>query len=94
MAPYGTTIAVTGTGFTPTTTGSISDGGTLAGIVSYVSRDVDDRDDYARFAPLLALRRSACTESTATGNGATRTFTLPVDAAPTVTSVTYPTGSD
>ncbi|HTB09468.1 MAG TPA: hypothetical protein VK704_06625, partial [Acidimicrobiales bacterium] len=89
-AAYGTTIAVTGTGFTPTTTGSIGDGGALAGIVSYVSPTAMTvtitHGSSAAGTATISLQ-----ESTATGTVNT-SFTLPVDAAPTVSSVAYPTG--
>ena len=89
-AGYGTTITLTGTGFTPTTTGTLTG---ATGIVSYVSAT-------SMTVTLTgAVTASAggdvvvnLTQATASGN-VLATFDIPVDAAPTVTNVTYPTGA-
>jgi hypothetical protein len=90
-APIGTTVVLTGTGFTNTTSGTAS--GTLTGTVSYAS---------ATTLNLVVTGSPTSTTggvvnvSTVTGTGtvASPTFTLTINAAPTVNSaVTYATGA-
>ncbi len=90
---YGTTVTLTGTGFTPTTTLSSVTGGTgLAGVLSYVSATsltltVTTSPTTAGTATLNIV------QSTATGNVLT-TYALTVDPPPTISSaVTFPTGA-
>ncbi|MGC2168561.1 MAG: hypothetical protein WA580_05610, partial [Acidimicrobiales bacterium] len=89
-AGYGTTLTLTGTGFTPTTTGTLTG---ATGIVSYVSAT-------SMTVTLTGAVTAAAggdvvvnlTQATATGDVNT-TFDIPVDAAPAVTSVSYPVGA-
>jgi len=93
-APYGTVVTLTGTGFNSTTTGVVTGISTAAGIVSYTSATTMTvtitsgpvAGDVA--AGLLV----SLTQSSATGNVVT-SFVIPVDPAPTVTTLTYPTGA-
>jgi hypothetical protein len=90
-AAYGTTVTLTGTGFTPTTTGTVGGVAGLAGVVSYASATTMTltvtSSPTAAGTAVISL-----TQSTAGGNVLT-SFDLPVDAAPTVTSISYPVGA-
>jgi hypothetical protein len=90
---YGTTVTLTGTGFTPTTGLTSITGGTgLAGVLQYGSATsmtltVTTKPTAAGTATLNL------TQSTSTGNVLT-SYALTVDAAPTITgAVTYATGA-
>jgi len=97
-AAYGTTITLTGTGFTNTTTGTVTDhaGGAFNGILSYVSPTTmnlvitvspNTVDATAGDAPTVAL-----SQSTSTGTVVSPAFALTIDADPVVNSaVTYAT---
>jgi hypothetical protein len=98
-APVGTVITLTGTGFTTTTNGVATHaaGGTLAGIVSYVSATSmqlvltasPNTTDLAT-APTVVL-----TDVPSAGTSVVSpTFSLKIDAAPTVSGLTYTVGSD
>jgi len=98
-APAGTVITLTGTGFTNTTNGIVATGGgTLRGIVSYVSATTMNLVlTVAPNATDLATPPSVdLTQVPATGGSvASAPFALTIDAAPAVTSaVTYTVGSD
>jgi hypothetical protein len=88
---YGTTVTLTGTGFTPTTTGTIAGVAGLDGVVSYSSATTMTltitSSPTASGTGVITL-----TQSTAGGNVLT-TFDLPVDAPPVVTGIAYPTGA-
>jgi hypothetical protein len=91
---YGTTVTLTGTGFTPTTTlaaGTIPGGTGLAGVLSYVSAT---SMTFTVTTPPTAAGTATLNivESTATGNVLT-SYGLTVDPAPAISSaVTFPTG--
>jgi hypothetical protein len=92
----GSTVVLTGTGFTNTTTGAVTSAGSFMGTVSYASATtmnlvVTASPDAADFAnpPTVTL-----TQTTASGTVLSAPFTLTVDAAPAVTGpVTYATGA-
>ncbi len=95
-APIGTTIAITGTGFSNTTGGHIGDGGgdALAGVFEYVSATsvnfvVETPPSVAGATDTLAVSGDNAygyTVSSATVNVA-------IDPTPTVSSITYVTGT-
>jgi hypothetical protein len=96
-APYGTVITLTGTGFNSTTTGTVSGtgaGSTAAGIVAYTSATT--MTVTLTSGPIASDVAGGLnvnlTQSSASGN-VVSTFNIPVDAAPTVTNVTYPAGA-
>jgi hypothetical protein len=96
-APYGTVITLTGTGFNSTTTGSVTGTGVgthVAGIVSYTSPTT--MTVTLTTGPIASDEAGGInvnlSQSSAAGNTVT-TFNIPVDAAPSVTNVTYPTGA-
>jgi hypothetical protein len=94
-APVGTTVVLTGTGFTNTTTGTVSDhGGVLAGLLSYVNATtmnlvLTTSPTAADLTgpPTIVLSDSA-------NHVVSPTFTMKIDAAPVVTTLTYAVGSD
>jgi len=90
-AAYGTTVVLTGTGFTPTTTGTIGGVAGLAGVVSYTSATsmtlTVTSPPTASGTALISLNQSTA------GGSVLTTFNLPVDAAPTVSSIGYPNGA-
>jgi hypothetical protein len=95
-APIGTTIAITGTGFTNTTSGTVVDGGgdALAGVFQYSSPTlvnfvVETPPTVAGATDTLAvsaLNSYGYTVSSAATN-------LAIDPTPVVTSLTYVTGT-
>ena len=101
-APFGTTITLTGTGFTNTTTGVIGlhAGGALAGTFTYVNATTmsfvittppNAVDGTAGDAPTVTLTQTLAGGVTVSSPA----FTLKVDAAPAITGVvTYKSGSD
>jgi IPT/TIG domain len=96
---FGSTVVLTGTGFTNTTTGTVvSGGGTFNGTVSYASATTMDLVVTASPNAVDATPATApevfLTQTTATGVVYSQDFTLTVDAAPLVTGpVTYATGA-
>jgi len=96
-APYGTVITLTGTGFNSTTTGTVTGTGAgtlVAGIVAYTSATTMTVTlTHGPAATDVAAGINVnLSQSSATGT-VVSTFNIPVDAAPTVTNVTYPTGA-
>jgi hypothetical protein len=97
-APVGTTITLTGTGFTSTTNGVVvSAGGSLAGIVSYVNATTENLVLTA--APNATdLATPPSVELTQVPSAGTSVlsplFKLKIDAAPTVSGLTYTVGTD
>jgi hypothetical protein len=90
-APVGTTVVLTGTGFTNTSTGSVTAaGGTgLAGTLTYVSPTTED---FVVTSPPTAPGTATLGLTTVDSDGASEVsapFSLTVDAAPSVTSITY-----
>jgi len=98
-AAIGTTVVLTGTGFTNTTTGSVTDGagGALQGVVSYVSpttlnlvitHSPDAADAVAATAPTVSLSQ----EVSGSVSVASAPFTISVSPAPTISTpaITYP----
>jgi hypothetical protein len=96
-APVGTVVTLTGTGFTNTTTGAITDhGGVLAGIISYTSATTMSL--VITHSPSAADQTGPPTIvlSQVTGGGTivSAPFTMKIDAAPVVTGLAYTVGSD
>ena len=93
-SPYGTVVTLTGTGFNSTTVGTVSGVNPNDGIVAYTSATT--MTVTITLAPVAGDTTNGLTvnltQSSATGN-VVSTFNIPVDPAPTVTSVTYPTGA-
>ncbi len=100
-AKYGTVVTLTGTGFTNTTTGVVTDhGGALQGTIYYVSATTMNlvittspvlADSVAATAPTVVLTQNL----SGTVSVSSQPFTLTVDAAPAITgAVTYKVGSD
>ncbi len=99
-APIGTVVTLTGTGFTNTTTGTITDGtgGVLQGIISYVSATTMNL--------VLTVSPNALSPTTGDlanppsitlsqiGAVASPAFTMKIDAAPVVSGLTYAVGTD
>jgi hypothetical protein len=100
-SPIGTTVTLTGTGFTNTTTGTITDGtgGVLQGLISYVNATTmnlvlttspnnlsSTTGDFAN-PPTITLSDSA-------NHVVSAPFTMKIDAAPVVTGLTYAVGTD
>ncbi|HEV3188453.1 MAG TPA: IPT/TIG domain-containing protein [Acidimicrobiales bacterium] len=103
-APNGTVVTLTGTGFTNTTTGALTTaGGTLRGVITYVSPTTMN---FVVTTPASGPPTSAPTDFTAppsitltqlpsAGTSVTSpAFTLTIDAAPFVSTLTYTVGSD
>jgi len=97
-APFGTAVVLTGTGFTNTTSGVVTDnGGAYQGTISYASpttlnlvTTTPPTAGDVSGAPTIVL-----TQTTATGTVQSAPFALTVDGPPSVTSaVTYKTGAD
>ena len=93
-AAFGTSIVLTGTGFTNTTTGAVAAGGTgLAGTVSYTSATTMSLVVTAS-PTSTAGATVTLSDVTATGTVNSTAFAITIDAAPTVTGpVTYATGA-
>ncbi len=93
-SPYGTVVTLTGTGFNSTTTGTVSGVNPDDGIVAYTSATT--MTVTITLAPVAGDTTNgltvSLTQSSATGN-VVSTFNIPVDPAPTVTSIAYPTGA-
>jgi hypothetical protein len=94
-APVGTVVTLTGTGFTNTTTGTLTHaaGGAIAGIISYVSPTtmnlvltVSPTNTDKTTPPTIVLSQIGAVVSP--------TFTMKIDAAPLVTTLTYKVGTD
>jgi hypothetical protein len=101
-APVGTVVTLTGTGFTNTTTGTVTDAGagTLAGIISYVNATTmnlvittSPTENAGSTAGDLTSPPSVTLDDVAAGV-VSPAFTLKIDAAPLVTGLTYAVGSD
>ena len=92
-APIGTTVALTGTGFTNTLQGTVATG-PLAGNFEYVSPT--SANFVVTTSPTTADNNDALRVSTVNSFGATTysaPLTLSVGAAPTVSTITYATGT-
>jgi hypothetical protein len=93
-APVGTTVVLTGTGFSNTSTGTVSGGGTgLGGFLTYVSPTTEN---FVVTTSPTTAGSATISLSTTDSDGAVEVstpFTLPVDGAPSVTSITYATGT-
>ena len=95
-APIGTVVTLTGTGFNPTTTCTVAVGTAtgLAGICQYVSATTEDF--VVTGSPTVSSTTSTLTVSSVDAYGAssvTPAFPLAVGAAPSITSITYATGT-
>jgi IPT/TIG domain len=93
-AAFGTSVVFTGTGFTNTTTGTVTAGGTgLAGTVSYTSATTETL--VVTGSPTSTTGATVqLSDVTATGTVLSPAFAITIDAAPTVTGpVTYATGA-
>jgi len=91
--PIGTTVVLTGSGFTNTTSGTASGAGGLTGTVSYASATTLN---LVITNPPSTVTAGVVNVSTVTGTGtvASAPFTLTINLAPAVTSVvTYATGA-
>jgi len=97
-APVGTVITLTGTGFTATTNGTVvTAGGTLRGIVSYVSATTMNLVLTAspNATDLTTPPSVSLTDVPSAGTSVLAApFTLKIDAAPTVSGLTYTVGTD
>lgn len=92
-APIGTTVVLTGTGFANTSTGSVSGTTGLLGNFVYVSATTED---FVVTTPPSLAGSAVLTVSTVDSYGANEIsapFTLPVDNGPSITSITYATGT-
>jgi len=93
-APYGTVVTLTGTGFNSTTIGTVSGVNPNDGIVAYTSATT--MTVTITVPPLAGDVTNgllvSLSQSSASGNTVT-TFVIPVDAAPTVSGIAYPTGA-
>jgi hypothetical protein len=92
-APVGTTVAITGTGFTNTLEGSVATG-PLAGNFDYVSPT--SANFVVTTSPTIADANDAISVSTVNSFGATTwsaPFALTVGALPTISSITYAAGT-
>jgi hypothetical protein len=97
--PFDSSVVLTGTGFTNTTTGTITDhgSGVTAGTVGYATATTENLvvTTSPSAADVTTPPTVVLTQVTSTGTVYSAPFTLTVDAAPTVTSpVTYLTGTD
>jgi hypothetical protein len=95
-APVGTVVALTGTGFNPTTTCTVTVGTAtgLAGICQYVSATTEDF--VVTGSPTLSSTTTALVVKSVDAYGATSitpAFSLAVGAAPSISSITYVTGT-
>jgi hypothetical protein len=92
-APVGTVVTLTGTGFTSTTNGSVvTAGGSLRGIVSYVSATTENLVLIAspNATDLSTPPSVVLTQVPSAGTSvASPSFLLKIDAAPVVTGLTY-----
>jgi len=93
---FGTNIVLTGTGFTNTTTGTVTSSGSFAGTVTYASATTMNL--VVTTAPnatdVTTPPTVQLTQTTSTGSIKSNVFTLTVDAPPAVTSLpTYATGA-
>jgi hypothetical protein len=99
-APVGTTLTLNGTGFSASTGGSVSDGATgLNGLISYVSATamqlvvtvspVAANEAGGAHVPTVILTQTVAAGVTVTS----APFTIAVDAAPTVSGLTYAAGT-
>jgi hypothetical protein len=89
-APVGTIVALTGTGFGPTTTGTSS---TVTGVFQNVSAT---QENFVVTSPPQATSSDSIVLSTVDSSGGrsvSSALTLLVEAAPVVTSTTYATGT-
>jgi hypothetical protein len=97
-APVGTVVTLTGTGFTSTTNGSVvTAGGSLRGIVSYVSATTENLVLIAspNATDLSTPPSVVLTQVPSAGTSvASPSFLLKIDAAPVVTGLTYVVGTD
>lgn len=96
-APFGTIITLTGTGFNSTTQGTVTGtgaGSTAAGSVAYSSATtmIVTLTSGPVASDVAGGLNVNLTQLSATGT-VVSTFNIPVDAAPSVTNVTYPTGA-
>ncbi|HEV3267913.1 MAG TPA: IPT/TIG domain-containing protein [Acidimicrobiales bacterium] len=93
-APVGTVVTLTGTGFTNTTTGTVTDhGGVLQGIISYVSATTMNL--VLTVSPTAAdLAGPPSIQLSQIGAVVSPVFTMTIDAAPSVSGLTYAVGSD
>jgi hypothetical protein len=95
-APAGTVVTLTGTGFTNTTTGAVTDGagGALAGIISYVSATTMNL--VITTSPIAADQTNppSITLHDVANGVFSPAFTMKIDAAPVVTGLTYAVGTD
>ena len=101
-SPIGTVVTLTGTGFTNTTTGTVTDTspGTLAGIISYVSATTmnlvittSPSDNAGGTAGDLQTPPTIVLHDVSAGVFSP-TFTMKIDAAPKVTGLAYKVGTD
>jgi hypothetical protein len=99
-APVGTTLTLNGTGFTSSTGGSVSDSSVgLNGLISYVSATamqlvittspVAANEPGGADVPTVSLTQTVGASTTVTS----APFTIAVDAAPTVSGLTYAAGT-
>jgi len=95
-AAIGTTVALTGTGFNATTTGAVADkaGGALVGSFQYVSATAENF--VVTTSPNIHDNGDTLTVTSTDAYGDTEVsapFALGIDASPTVSSITYATGT-
>jgi hypothetical protein len=95
-AAIGTVVALTGTGFNATTTGHTTDqaGGALVGSFQYVSATTENY--VVTTSPNIHDNGDTLTVTSTDAYGDTEVsapFALGIDASPTVTSITYTTGT-
>jgi hypothetical protein len=91
-AAYGTTIAITGSGFTPTIVTTTVGGGTgLAGVLTYVSAT---SLTFTVTTPPTSSGTATITVTEDTGSGTSvlsNALSLPIDLAPSISGLTYAT---
>jgi hypothetical protein len=94
-APIGTVVTLTGTGFTSTTSGSVTDNGAgvLNGLITYVNATTMNL--VLTVSPTAAdLATPPTIQLTQIGAVVSPVFTMKIDAAPIVTTLTYKVGTD
>ena len=97
--PVGSIITLTGTGFTPTLTGSVSAGSAtgLTGVIDYVNATTIDLvitgSPSATDSPTPATVSVEETLVGGSGTAGSQAFDLNIGAGPTVTSIVYATGT-
>jgi hypothetical protein len=95
-APVGTVVVLTGTGFTNTTQGEVDSAGTLNGVFQFVNATTEDFVVTSSPNSTDVTGHDVIFLFSVDSNGDyvfTPAFPLTIDAAPTISSLAYPTGT-